>query len=47
MRWPSGAVQTWSDVAADRILDIREGDDQVEGQKHDRTRQGADRTDPE
>ncbi len=28
VRWPSGTVQTWSDVAADRILDIREGDDQ-------------------
>ncbi len=27
VRWPSGTVQTWSDVAADRILDIREGDD--------------------
>jgi tetratricopeptide (TPR) repeat protein len=29
VRWPSGAVQTWSDVAADRILEIREGDDQA------------------
>jgi len=29
VRWPSGTVQTWSDVAADRILDIREGDDQA------------------
>ena len=28
VRWPSGTVQTWSDVAADRILDLREGDDQ-------------------
>ena len=29
VRWPSGTVQTWSDVAADRILDLREGDDQA------------------
>jgi tetratricopeptide (TPR) repeat protein len=28
VRWPSGTVQTWSDVAGDCILDIREGDDQ-------------------
>ena len=28
VRWPSGTVQTWSDVAADRILELREGDDQ-------------------
>jgi hypothetical protein len=28
VRWPSGTVQAWSDVAADRILDLREGDDQ-------------------
>ena len=27
VRWPSGTVQTWSDVAADRILDLQEGDD--------------------
>ena len=26
VRWPSGTVQSWSDVAADRILDLREGD---------------------
>ncbi len=26
VRWPSGRVQTWSDIAADRILDIREGE---------------------
>jgi len=29
VRWPAGMVQTWSDVAADRILDLREGDDQA------------------
>ena len=29
VRWPSGTVQTWSDVAADHILEIREGDDQM------------------
>jgi hypothetical protein len=29
VRWPSGAVQTWSDLDADRILDLREADDQV------------------
>ena len=27
VRWPSGTVQTWSDLAADRILELREGDD--------------------
>jgi enediyne biosynthesis protein E4 len=26
VRWPSGRVQIWSDVTADRILDLREGD---------------------
>jgi hypothetical protein len=26
VRWPSGTVQTWSEVPADRILDLREGD---------------------
>ena len=31
VRWPSGAVQTWSDVAADRILELREGDDNKSG----------------
>ena len=25
VRWPSGIVQSWSDMAADRILDLREG----------------------
>jgi hypothetical protein len=25
VRWPSGTVQTWSDVAGDRILDLQEG----------------------
>jgi tetratricopeptide (TPR) repeat protein len=30
VRWPSGAVQSWSDLPADRILDLREGDDPVE-----------------
>jgi tetratricopeptide (TPR) repeat protein len=29
VRWPSGAVQTWSDVAADQILDVQEGDDHL------------------
>jgi tetratricopeptide (TPR) repeat protein len=29
VRWPSGTIQTWSDVAADRILDLREGDHQA------------------
>ncbi len=29
VRWPSGTVQTWSNVEADRILDLREGDDQA------------------
>jgi tetratricopeptide (TPR) repeat protein len=29
VRWPAGTVQTWSDVAADRIVEIQEGDDQV------------------
>lgn len=28
VHWPSGTVQTWSDVAADRILDLQEGDEQ-------------------
>jgi hypothetical protein len=27
VRWPSGTVQSWSDVTADRILDLREGAD--------------------
>jgi hypothetical protein len=27
VRWPSGRVQSWSDLTADRILDLREGDD--------------------
>jgi len=26
VRWPSGKVQAWPDLTADRILDIREGD---------------------
>ena len=26
VRWPSGLVQSWSDLPADRILDLREGD---------------------
>jgi tetratricopeptide (TPR) repeat protein len=26
VRWPSGTVQSWSDLPADRILDLREGD---------------------
>jgi cytochrome c-type biogenesis protein CcmH/NrfG len=26
VRWPSGTVQAWSDVPADRILELREGD---------------------
>jgi tetratricopeptide (TPR) repeat protein len=29
VRWHSGIVQTWSDLAADRILDLVEGDDRV------------------
>jgi hypothetical protein len=29
VRWPSGVVQTWSDLPADRVLDLREGDDAV------------------
>jgi hypothetical protein len=27
VRWPSGAVQSWNDVPADRILEVREGQD--------------------
>src|SRR5579883_1205955 len=27
VRWPSGVVQAWSNLPADRILDLREGDD--------------------
>jgi tetratricopeptide (TPR) repeat protein len=27
IRWPSGAVQTWKDLPADRILEVREGRD--------------------
>ena len=29
VRWPSGTVQAWSDVPADRILHLREGDSPV------------------
>ncbi len=29
VRWPCGTVQTWSNVAADRILDLLEGYDQA------------------
>jgi tetratricopeptide (TPR) repeat protein len=29
VHWLTGTVQTWFDVAVDRILDIREGDDQL------------------
>jgi hypothetical protein len=29
VRWPSGKVQTWSEVPADRLLDLREGNDLV------------------
>jgi hypothetical protein len=27
VRWPSGTVQAWSDLPADRILELREGHD--------------------
>jgi hypothetical protein len=27
VHWPSGLVQSWSDIAADRILEVREGKD--------------------
>jgi hypothetical protein len=27
VRWPSGAVQSWDHLPADRILDLREGQD--------------------
>ena len=29
VEWPSGLVQTWSNLAADRILEIVEGQDEV------------------
>src|SRR5262249_38702975 len=29
VRWPSGMVQAWSDLPADRILVLREGDEPV------------------
>jgi tetratricopeptide (TPR) repeat protein len=29
IRWPSGAVQSWADLPADRILLVREGDEPV------------------
>jgi cytochrome c-type biogenesis protein CcmH/NrfG len=29
VRWPSGSVQAWSDLAADRIYDVTEGQDPV------------------
>jgi hypothetical protein len=29
IRWPSGAEQRWNDIAGDRILDIREGEEPV------------------
>jgi hypothetical protein len=29
VHWPSGTVQSWSDLPADRILDLREGDNPV------------------
>jgi hypothetical protein len=32
IRWPSGAVQSWTDLAADRILIIEEGNPKVGGQ---------------
>ncbi len=29
VRWPSGTVQRWSDLAVDRVVELREGDDQA------------------
>jgi tetratricopeptide (TPR) repeat protein len=29
IRWPSGRSQSWTDVAADRVLDVREGSEPV------------------
>jgi hypothetical protein len=29
VRWPSGSVQAWSDLTADRVYDVREGQDPV------------------
>jgi tetratricopeptide (TPR) repeat protein len=26
VRWPSGTIQTWTDLAADRVLELREGE---------------------
>jgi hypothetical protein len=31
VRWPSGAVQAWSELTADRILELREGEDSNPG----------------
>jgi hypothetical protein len=30
VRWPSGLVQGWSNVAADRMLELREGSEPVD-----------------
>jgi tetratricopeptide (TPR) repeat protein len=37
VRWPSGTVQRWSDVAADGILDLREGENPVRQQRFERS----------
>jgi tetratricopeptide (TPR) repeat protein len=33
VRWPSGTVQSWPDVAADAVLDLREGENPVRGRE--------------
>jgi hypothetical protein len=36
VRWPSGTTQSWSNVPADRILDIQEGDAHLENKRNNR-----------
>jgi tetratricopeptide (TPR) repeat protein len=38
VRWPSGTVQRWSDVAADGLLDLREGENPVRPRRFERSR---------
>jgi thioredoxin-like negative regulator of GroEL len=37
VRWPSGRLQAWSDVLADRILELREGDEPTDPSERLRT----------